>query len=497
MQKTITTTLLKHQPPKTLHKLIACMLVLMSSNTLLANPTNGIVSSGTAEITANGSTLTIHQVTPNTTIQWQTFSIQNGEAVTFTQPSTSSVAVNRVTGGDASQILGTLSANGQVFLINPNGVMFGNNAVVNTAGLIATTLDLTQADFATGHYTFSGTAGSVSNAGKLNSPNGYVVLMGNHLNNTGTISTTNGTSALIAGSTVTLGVQPGSPLTYKIEADTLNSLIESHGAILTDKGTIVLDTSSANGLAGGVINVDGLINGQLVTVHSSGTVSLNGNINAPLGTTAPITTPNVTPTGNTIPINSGVILQANGQTVTNSGVLTIDSGSLPIDNALSGTITFSGNGGQLHTTDSPTVLSNGSITLSPTPPIIPSGNAQIGSGTLIVSGNSLPNNNGQSGTLTTNGNGNGHIQTTGTSTNTGNNPTSVSSGTTNTVSSSHAASTVQPSHADAGKSDAIALTNSTAAASGVLSTQAVTSNHSIAETAMHDAIQAATSATQP
>ncbi len=110
-----------------------------------ALPAGGTVVAGTSSIVGAKGAVTIDQSSQNAVINWQSFSIGQGEAVTFQQPNSSSVALNRVLGGDPSNILGSLSANGKVFLVNPNGILFAKGAQVNVAGLVASTLDITDA----------------------------------------------------------------------------------------------------------------------------------------------------------------------------------------------------------------------------------------------------------------------------------------------------------------------------------------------------------------
>jgi filamentous hemagglutinin family protein len=88
-------------------------------------------------------------------INWNTFNVRANESIRFNQPSASSVALNRVTGGlGPSEIMGTLTANGRVFVINRDGILFGPGSVVNTAGFLATTNDIKNADFMAGRYNF-------------------------------------------------------------------------------------------------------------------------------------------------------------------------------------------------------------------------------------------------------------------------------------------------------------------------------------------------------
>ena len=99
--------------------------------------------------------------TPGAILNWQQFNIDVGQTTQFIQQNAASQVFNRVTGGDVSQILGTLQSNGQVFLINPAGVFFGQGAVVDTAGFLASTLAASNTDLLNGHLKFSDSSGGV------------------------------------------------------------------------------------------------------------------------------------------------------------------------------------------------------------------------------------------------------------------------------------------------------------------------------------------------
>ena len=116
-------------------------LVPVAAAPALANPLAGVVVAGSADIAGAGtSALTVDQSSDKAIINWNTFDIGTGETTTFVQPSSNSVVLNRVTGGmGPSQILGTLNANGQVFVVNGDGILFGKDAVIDTGGLVATT----------------------------------------------------------------------------------------------------------------------------------------------------------------------------------------------------------------------------------------------------------------------------------------------------------------------------------------------------------------------
>src|SRR5258705_3531037 len=143
------------------------------------NPVGPVVVNGQASFAANGRQLAITN-RPGTIIIWQQFSIQSNEATGFIQQSASSAVLNRVIGVDPSKILGTLQSNGRVFLINPNGILFGAGAQVDVAGLVASTLNLRNEDFLAGRMNFIGDAtrsGAIVNQGHINAINGGGVLL--------------------------------------------------------------------------------------------------------------------------------------------------------------------------------------------------------------------------------------------------------------------------------------------------------------------------------
>ncbi|MDZ4126523.1 MAG: filamentous hemagglutinin N-terminal domain-containing protein, partial [Hydrogenophaga sp.] len=191
--------------------------VLLGGNAL-AGPVGGVVTAGSASISTAPGNTTIHQSSQQATLNWQSFNIAAGEAVRFVQPNSQSVALNRVVGADPSRILGSLTANGQVFLVNPNGILFGQGASVNVGGLVASTLNITDADFAAGRHRFSGNSPSaVHNQGDIRADGGYVALLGAQVGNDGVITAQRGTVALAAGSAMTLDVAGDGLLQVKVQ----------------------------------------------------------------------------------------------------------------------------------------------------------------------------------------------------------------------------------------------------------------------------------------
>src|SRR3984957_14037245 len=136
-----------------------------------ANPTGMQVVAGQVSTVTSGNQLLITN-SPGTILNWQSFSIMPGELTRFIQQSATSSVLNRITGQNPSQILGALQSNGKVFLINPNGIVFGAGSRVDVNGLVASSLNLSDADFLAGNLKFSGgrTTGNVSNYGGVTTP---------------------------------------------------------------------------------------------------------------------------------------------------------------------------------------------------------------------------------------------------------------------------------------------------------------------------------------
>ena len=244
----------------------------------LAGPTGGTVSAGSGSISQSGTATTVTQGSQNLAINWASFSTASGESVNFVQPNSSAIALNRVTGSQSSVLNGSLSANGQVWILNPNGVLFGSTASVNVGGLIASTLSLSDADFLAGKRSFSGdgSQGAVVNQGSLTG--GYVALLGKQVSNTGTITTPNGTAALAAGDKITLDFSGNQLLSVQIDEGTFNALVENKGLIRANNGTVILTASAKDALLGTVVNNEGVIEARGID-SSGGTILLLGGFN--------------------------------------------------------------------------------------------------------------------------------------------------------------------------------------------------------------------------
>jgi filamentous hemagglutinin family protein len=165
-----------------------------------ANPTGGSVAAGCASINTCPGTVTVYQQSNVAVINWQSFSINAGEVTSFVQPCFNSAVLNRVCGGQTSVINGTLCANGQVYLVNGNGIVVGPTGMVNAASFTASTRDISTHDFMHGRLRFHGdNDAGVQNLGTINALGGNVFLLGKTVDNEGTINARRGTVGLAAG----------------------------------------------------------------------------------------------------------------------------------------------------------------------------------------------------------------------------------------------------------------------------------------------------------
>ena len=265
--------------------------LIMAASGADALPTGGQVVAGQAAISAPSATqMNISQATNQAIINWNSFGIGKGEAVNITQPSSQSTLLNRVLGNNPSQIFGSLSANGRVFLVNPSGILFAPGASVNVGGLVASSLNIKDSDFMNGKYSFfkDGTAGTVVNQGNISG--GFVALLGNSVENAGTIVTTKGTTGLAAGDEITLGFDPNGLMAIKVDKAAYQAQVTNSGVIEADGGSVVMTASAADALLATVVNNSGTIrassmverNGEIVLeggqIINSGTISANGTV---------------------------------------------------------------------------------------------------------------------------------------------------------------------------------------------------------------------------
>lgn len=264
--------------------------LLVGTTLLHASPSNGTVMSGSATITQNGTITNINQSTQKASINWSTFSIGSNETVNFNQPNVSSITLNRVVGNEKSVIDGALNANGQVWILNSNGVLFNKNASINTSGLLATTKSLSDADFQAGNYTFTGDSkANIINLGTIDiANNGYAALLANTVSNEGTIKAVKGTIELVGGDAFNINLNGNSLVNLTVTKGVLDALVENKGALIANGGEIYLTTNAVNDLLKGVVNNTGIIEaqtlddvtGKIELYAHGGTANVNGTLDA-------------------------------------------------------------------------------------------------------------------------------------------------------------------------------------------------------------------------
>ena len=235
-----------------------------------ALPQGGSVAAGAANIAGSGNALTVTQSSDRAIVNWQSFDVGQNAGVRFVQPSTTAATLNRVTGGPASQILGTLSANGQVYLVNPAGVLFGATAQVNVGSLVASTLRIADNDFLAGRdrFTLDGATGEVSNQGRITAAQGgRVALLGARVTNTGTLHAPLGNVALAAGRQITLSAGANGHLQIAVDPADLATQVHNGGLIQAEGGQVILTAQGADALASSVVSHTGTVQAQTVATR--------------------------------------------------------------------------------------------------------------------------------------------------------------------------------------------------------------------------------------
>ena len=287
---------------------LVCLFALstqfaVAQNKIAVNalPTGGKVVAGAATIsstsTATSATMNINQTSQRAVINWQTFNVGKNATVNFNQPNSNSVTLNRVVSATPSMIQGAVNANGQVILVNPNGVTFGKGAEVNAAGVVASTLNISNQDFMNGKNVYSGNGeGKIVNKGTITAtdPNGYIALLAPEIRNQGYLIARMGPSssvALASGEKISLDFRGTQLIGVSIDKAAYKALIENKRIIETNGGLIVVAAGTARELMSSVIQNTGRISANAIVdnggvielvadnVTNSGTISANGGTN--------------------------------------------------------------------------------------------------------------------------------------------------------------------------------------------------------------------------
>ena len=341
------------------------VMYVFSANMVFANPTGYVRVHGSVTVETAGNTLTVTN-TPNSIITWQGFSINANEITKFVQENAASAVLNRVVGQDPSAILGGLSSNGRVFLINPNGILFGQEARIDVNGLVASTLGLSNQDFLDGRYNFS--AGAVARGitiekdVQIKTPaGGHVYLIAPDIQNSGLIESPKGDILLAAGRSVQLvdsadpfisvvvsapedrAVNLGTMMANSGRVGIFGGLISQQGtvradsAVVGENGKILFKATKSIALEAGSVTSAGGLTGGTVTVDSGdGATIVSGTVTAAASEG---------PGGTILFEGSQFIISGDGTLATNGGDVTISADRMTLGNTIdagtAGTVTLS------------------------------------------------------------------------------------------------------------------------------------------------------------
>ena len=260
------------------------LLALSLGGTAYAMPTGGQIQSGQGTIAQNGKNMTVTQQSGKMAVDWTQFNIARDEAVKFAQPGRDAVALNRITGGQKSVIDGALSANGNLFLVNPNGVVFGKTSSIEVGSLVASTAQISDTfmkNFASSTANLNltigdGNSSAILNEGTITAQGGLVALHAAQVENTGTISNPGGTVALAAAKQLTLSPDSDGKLNYAVDGELAQAKALNSGRIQADGGYVVMTAKSADDVLGTVVNNTGTIEAKTLRQDEKGQILLDG-----------------------------------------------------------------------------------------------------------------------------------------------------------------------------------------------------------------------------
>ncbi|MDD5595648.1 MAG: filamentous hemagglutinin N-terminal domain-containing protein, partial [Candidatus Omnitrophica bacterium] len=320
-------------------------------------PDGGTVVDGSATINyTNPTTVDINIASDKSIIDWNSYNVAAGHTVNYNRDS-SFISLNRVTGVNPSEIFGTINAqNGQIFLVNPNGIIFGSGSHVNAAGLVASTLDISNEDFMKGNYEFfkvAGKNGSIVNKGiiRTTKPGGYVCLFSQAIDNQGVAIADLGTVALAAGEEITMSLDDKGLISVVVakevqstildaDGNRMDSAIKNSGTLSANGGKVILTAEVLNGVFDYAINNLGVIQAAALDEHdgvielkASGAPVINmGNITASASIDANIANASFVNEGD-IEAAKVTVTVENGN-LTNKGNITAGKATLSVVNGI-------------------------------------------------------------------------------------------------------------------------------------------------------------------
>jgi filamentous hemagglutinin family protein len=278
------------RPSAAKNLLIFCLSVLFTSAGF-ANPEGGNVTAGNATISQSPNSTVIQQSSQQAIIEWNSFNIGPKDTTHFQQP-TNGIALNRINSQQGmTQIYGQLSATGKIILINAAGIYFGVGSVIHVGGLIASTSNISNANFLAGKYIFDQPsplhAGIVNDGIIKASDYGLVALIGSSVTNHGMIEVELGSIILATGDKFTLDFYGDQLINFSVDARaTAGGKIENSGSLISDGGKILVTAEAAQGVLDNVINMSGVAQarsvaqqgGQIILSASTGNIEVSGKV---------------------------------------------------------------------------------------------------------------------------------------------------------------------------------------------------------------------------
>ena len=267
----------------------ASLLLIFLPQVALANPLSASVTTGSASVASSSNKTTIDQKSEDVVINWSSFNIGAGQTTQFVQPNAQAIAVNRIGGNSASQILGTLDANGRIVLINGNGMLFGNGSQVNVGSLIATSTDGADSDVLSGKFTTAGNPNAaIVNQGRITAgQGGLVALVAPNVSNAGTVNAKFGTVAVGAANKFTVDFAGDGLVSFAAQGD-VNSKATATNTGSLSGANVSLTAHAAEGVATGVVTMNGIVTAQtaknvggtILLDAGDGSLAMTGTLNA-------------------------------------------------------------------------------------------------------------------------------------------------------------------------------------------------------------------------
>lgn len=260
------------------------LAMALGGTAVQAMPSGADIRSGQGSISQDGKNMTVQQNSQRMAIDWTKFDIAKDETVRYAQPDRNAISLNRVTGGQQSVIAGNLNANGNVVLVNPNGVVFTKNSSVDVGGLVASTArlnDEAMKNFSNGKDSLGlsldkDSTASVINEGQIKAQGGLVALHAANVENKGTITNEGGTLAMAAAKNLTLSAADDDKLNFTVDGELAKSQALNSGSLKADGGYVVMTAKSAGDVLSTVVNNTGTIEAKTLRKNEKGQILLDG-----------------------------------------------------------------------------------------------------------------------------------------------------------------------------------------------------------------------------